>query len=548
MQRAAKNLWIGIRDALAYPILTRVPRDWVVIRLDRGLVDVPMHVDWLRGRRIRNLAQVVSLMQRASADARVRGVLLRVGRSPIGWAKLRAISRQVEELRAKGKRCVVYAESTGNAGAWLGALADAFWMTPEGRLDLIGIRVSSPYLKELLDRLGVRGDIFKAGRFKGAAEMIDRNAMSNATREALSDVVDGLYNALVDGLVRGRARDEAQAREWIDAGPYLAAEARELGLVDDLLYADEVGERLATACGSEGRMPRISDYGYARVSKPAFAFESLRGGQRVGVVPLTGMIRSIEATARPLARVLQRAARNRDIAAVVLRIDSPGGDALASDLIWRAVRKLREEKPVVASLSDTAASGGYYAACAANEIFSEDTTLTGSIGVILAGLEFDELLDRLGVHFDGVSRGAHSGIYDPYRRRSEDERALLKRQVRRHYETFLSRVAEGRGKDVSEIEPAAQGRIWSGARAEELDLVDHLGGLGDAIARARELAKIPETGLDPLWLSPEPSLLQRMRNLDGVRGGLGSGLRGERWEGNSWLEMQYYCPVAIPLR
>ena len=538
--RAARNLWITVRDLLAYPFVSRVPRDWVVVRLDRGLTDGPMPGDWLRAKRVRNLAQVESLLQRAAADSRVRGVLFRVGRAPLGWAKLRALARQLEALRDAGKRCVVYAENTGNAGAWLGSLADAFWMTLEGRLDLIGIRVSSPYLKKLLDRLGVRGDILKAGRYKGAAEIIDRAAMSEASREALSEVVDGLYGALVRGLASGRAESEEQAREWIDAGPYLAAEAKELGLVDELCYADELGEKLAELSGSEERVPRISDLAYARVSQPAFAFEPLSGGQRVGVVPISGVIRSIETTARPVARALQRAARDTRVAAVVLRIDSPGGDALASDLIWRAVRKLREKMPVVASLSDTAASGGYYAACAADEIFAEDTTLTGSIGVILAGLEFDELLSRLGVNFDGVQRGEHSAIYDPYRRRSQGERALLKRQVRHHYETFLERVAEGRSKSTQEIAPAAEGRVWTGARARELELGDHLGGLSDAVARAGALAEICGPPDEPVWLSPQPSLLDRMRNLEAARSPL--------LETEPWLEMQYYCPVAIALR
>ena len=301
-----------------------------------------------------------------------------------------------------------------------------------------------------------------------------------------------------------------------------------------------MSEQLAKLVEAEGPVSRISDLGYARVSKPAFAFESLSGGRRVAVVPLSGVIRSVDATARPLIRALQRAGRRSDVGAVVLRIDSPGGDALSSDLIWRAVRKLGEKKPVIASLSNTAASGGYYAACAAHEIFAEDTTLTGSIGVILAGLEFDELFERIGISFDGVARGEHSAIYDPYRRRSEDERALLKRQVRRHYETFVARVAEGRGCEPAEIEPAAQGRVWTGARAQDMGLIDRLGGLGEALARAHEVAKIPESPLGPLWMSPELSLLQRMRELEAAR------LLG--WESERWLEMQYYCPIAIPLR
>jgi protease-4 len=370
--------------------------------------------------------------------------------------------------------------------------------------------------------------------------------MSDDAREALASVVDELYATLVSALAARCDGNEERAKQWIDDGPYLACEAHEAGLVDDLIYSDELPARLAALTngeaseGSEADAHTLLDSVYLRVSQRRFALEPLvEGRAEIAVVPVLGLIRSSEHSARPLVSLLRRLASSPSVRAVVLRVNSPGGDPLASDLIWRAVEVLRRKKPVVASLSDTAASGGYYVAMGANEIIAEPTTLTGSIGVVMAALEFEDLLSELGVNFDGVRRGRHASIYDPYRRRSDEDRAVLERHVRGLYRGFVEKAARGRGCEVEALEKVAEGRVWTGAQAVQQGLVDSLGGLDTAVERATALAGLaPGSGEPVVWTTQVP-LWQRLRPAEAL--GTGAALE-------LLFRSQLWCPLQIPLR
>lgn len=536
--RLAQNAFGMLRDLLLAPVAARIPRDWVVVRLDRGLTELPPPRSWLQGLRPapRPLSSVLEAFGLARDDGRVRGVVLRLGQAPLGWAKVQALSRALLQLREAGKRVVVYADHTGNAGGWLGGIADRFWMAPEGRLDLLGIKLLSPHLRSALQRLGVRPAVIHAGRYKSAGEILSEDSMSEAARESLEPVADELYASLVGGLAHARCRDEDEARRCIDDGPYLAPEAEERGLVDALLYPDEIPAKLAELAGDDASRPEpelekrlIGDAAYLRVARPRFRWLPLGArGDRIAVVPLEGAIR--QGLARRLVPLLQRVERSPAFGGLVLRVNSPGGDPLSSDLIRRALARVAERKPVVASLADVAASGGYYAVVDAHEIFAEPATLTGSIGVVHAGVELDELLDRIGVYFDGVERGRHARIHDPSRARTQEERALLKRHVARVYESFVAHVARGRGRSVADVERIAQGRIWTGARALEHGLVDSLGGLGEAIERVRVLAEQP--GASVVHLNAERPVLDRL-----FRPALREPARGA----------QLWCPIRASL-
>jgi protease-4 len=500
--RVVGNALIAARDALAWPVAQLVPRDWLVLRLDHGLSDAPPGgLRWLEPAvpRPRCSAHVLEALEAASRDPQLQGVVVRVGLDGIGWGQAVELADAFRKLRGAGKLLVVYAEQTGNAGAWLGGLADRFWMTPEGRLDLVGVRSDGLFLRRVLERLGVRAEILAAGDYKSAGEMLTRDSMSEPAREALREVVDALWQQLVDGLAAGRAGNAERAARWIDGGPYLARQALEAGIVDALVYSDELPRRLVELAGRpvehdlEPHLRLVNESSYRALRAQRFAFQPLSGpGDQVAVVPLVGMIRRSDAGARGIVGVLRELARDPAVPAVVMRIDSAGGDVLASDLIARAVARLAERKPVVASMGDVAASGGYYVATSAHEILAEPTTLTGSIGVVLAGLDLEELLARLGIARDGLERGQHARIYDFTRRRPADERALLREQVERIYAGFVERVAARRRLSPSDAQAAARGRVWTGRAALERGLVDALGGLDAALARARALA-----GIDP---------------------------------------------------
>ena len=318
-RRLLQNLYGLARDALLAPLASRLSRDWIVIRLDRGVVEMPPARSWLQGflPAPRPLSSVLECLKRAREDARVRGVLLRLGTAPLGWAKVQSLARAMGEFRESGKRLVVYADSTGNAGGWLGGLADRFWMAPEGRLDLLGVKLVGPYLRGALDRFGIRPRVISAGRFKSAGEVLSRDGMSEAARASLEPVVDELYGALVGGLAASRCADDEAARKCIDDGPYLASEAREAGLVDELVYADEIPAKLAElagieveAGGSERDLEKrmIADTGYLRLARPRFRWSPvLDGRQEIAVVPLEGLIRSASARALvPLFRRIER--------------------------------------------------------------------------------------------------------------------------------------------------------------------------------------------------------------------------------------------------
>jgi protease-4 len=544
--RAAGNAALALRDALVWPIVRWTPRDWLVLRLDHGLSDAPPRgPSWLEPAfpRPRCTAHVLAALAAAARDSRLRGVVARLGPDGIGWGQAVELADAFTALRAAGKRLVVYAEHTGNAGAWLGGLAERFWMAPEGRLDLLGVRSDGLYFRRLLERLGVRADVLAAGDYKSAGEPFTRDSMSEPAREALGAVVDTLWQQLVEGLAAGRAGDAERAARWVDGGPYMAAQALEAGIVDGLAYPDELPRKLAELTGTEvpadqePQLRLVAEPGYRALSAPRFAFQPLRGaGDRVAVVPLVGVIRRPDAGAHGIVALLRELAGDPAVPAVVIRIDSPGGDVLASDLIARAVARLALRKPVVASLGDVAASGGYCVASEAHEIVAEPTSLTGSIGVVLAGLDFEGLLARLGIGLDGLERGRHARIYDATRRRPAEERALLREQVEGIYARFVERVALRRRLSPAAAAAVARGRVWTGRAAHGHGLVDALGGLDHALARARELAGIaarpPRMQLRaprrriPLW--------QRRDPLDG----------DPTASAGAWL----WCPIRVPLR
>src|SRR5262245_23942918 len=525
--RAASNVALALRDAFAWPIARFAPRDWLVLRLDHGLSDAPpAGPGWLQPlSRPRCTAHVLEALAAAARDPRLRGVIARIGLDGIGWGQAVELADAFAALRAAGKRLVVYAEQTGNAGAWLGGLAERFWMTPEGRLDLVGVRSDALFVRRGLERLGIRADVLTAGDYKSAGESLTRDSMSEPAREALDAVVGALWQQLVEGLAAGRAGTPERAAQWIDGGPYLASQALEAGIIDGLAYLDELPGKLAELDGETpdaGAEPEprrlVTESVYRALRTPRFAFRPLFGpGNAVAVVPLVGLIRGGDGGSRAAVALLRELADDPAVPAVVLRIASPGGDVLASDLIARAVARLASRKPVVASMGDVAASGGYCIAAEAHEIVAEPTTLTGSIGVVLVGADFEALLERLGIARDGLERGRHARIYDATRRRPAEERALLRDQVEQIYARFVERVAARRQLSGAAAAAAARGRVWTGRDALQRGLVDALGGLDLALARARERAGIAPTARR-VWLRAPSARWPRWRASDPLGG------------------------------
>jgi len=481
------------------------------------------------------LHRLVERLDRAAADRRVGAVLVAMKAPELGRARADEIRAAIRRLRAKGKPVTVHLLDAEPVHYLVAAAADEVVMAPAATLAITGVRVEVTFLKEMLDKLGVEAEILQVGEFKGAGEMLTRTGMSPQLREQYESYVGDLFDQLVEQVAADRGLPPERVRELIDTGVFTPEQALAAGLVDGIAYEDEAILRLARRAklvaesgGAEQAPPKVLR-DYARQSLDEADFSGITGlmrlmdlfagggktgsrggGKRIAVVHLSG---TIEDGSSPgllgggggpgaVLKAIREADTDDSVAAIVLRIDSPGGSALASDLIWREAS--RAEKPVVASLSDTAASGGYYVAVAADRIVAAPGTLTGSIGVVGGKVAVGGALERLGIRSDVVSKGRNAGWKSMQKPFAEHEREAFLGTMKDVYRLFTTKVAEGRRIDPAKMPELAEGRVYTGRMAREAGLVDRLGTLEDAIDEARELAGIGKDESFDRTLLPEP--------------------------------------------
>jgi protease-4 len=480
---------------------TAIPRSggfWVALRLGGVLPELAPPL-WPRvPEGSVALLDVLRALDAAARDPRVVGVVVRIAGVPGGWSRLHTLRRALAGVRASGKPVVAYAHALAVGDTYLASAASHVFLPESGAVHLVGLRAEGFFLHELLTRLDVTPEVLRVGAYKSAAETFTRDAMSPEAREQADALLDDLYAELVRGIAEGRGLSEADVRARIDAGPYTARGAIEAGLVDGCVYPDEIEATLAEIEPSRPERgpdpsPLVDASLYATWRAADPGWRPLVGDlPRLAYVVASGVIargdglRGLGSDA--LRALLERVRRDDGVRGVVLRVDSPGGDGLATDLVWRAVHRTTYDKPVVVSMGDVAASGGYYVAAAADRVLAEAGTLTGSIGVVGGKVNLAGLYRRLGVAKDGVERGARAGLLSETRGFTPDERAALRGELESVYDTFLRRVSDGRGMSRAAVEQVAQGRVWSGARAKTLGLVDALGGPLEALADVRRLA------------------------------------------------------------
>jgi protease IV len=510
VRRVGSGLARWVRRGLARRSLPRAERFWATLELPSPVLDVPLR-HWGRDG-ITSLLGLLEALEAVAEDPRVPGLALRVGGPPGGLAKALALRRALDAVRARGKRVVAWAESLDLESLYVASAADRLWIPETGRVVALGLRADGFYLRDLLARIDVKPEVVRVGTHKSAAEMLTNDRMSDAQREQLEAILGDTFDVLVEGIATGRGLDPTAVRERIDRGLFGAPAAREAGLVDDLVYRDALEERLEREAARESALPSAAEWMDARVLANARDAGGARawiaGPPRIAYVFASGAIgrgrggRGI--ASREFEERLGRIAEDRRVRGVVLRIDSPGGDALASDLLWRAVRVLRREKPVIASLAEVAASGGYYLASAADRVLAEAATITGSIGVIGGKLDLSGLYRRLGVGVDAVEVGDRAGLHSSARGFTAAEREAVGGEMRELYATFLARVAEGRGLAVDAVERVAEGRVFTGRRALAHGLVDTLGGPLEALREVRQRAGLRAT--EPVVLDLHPRL------------------------------------------
>lgn len=466
---------------------------YLLVEVDGRVEEVIGRAGWWppRPRPAVSLYALREIVDEAARDGRVRGLLLVVKAFHGGFAKAASLRAVIERARAAGKSVVVHLPlGGGTKEAYFAAAADRVILGPAAALAPVGVLASARYVRGALDRAGIVPEVHARGRYKTAAERIERTAMSNAQREQLDAVLDGVHGELVRAIADGCGVDEARARAIVDGAPYVGEEAVAAGLADDVAYDDEVPARLAAGGAKPPPVRHAASWLRART---ALRPRALRSPAVIAVVRVHGTIAGGAGFAPlgPMAvdeRVISavRIARaNPFVRGVVLHVDSPGGSALASDRIHHELVQLAKEKPLVACMGDVAASGGYYVAVAAHEIVARPSTITGSIGVIAARIVLEPLLERLGVVTQVLQRGAHARLLDPFLPLGADERMAVDREIEHIYRAFVGIVAAGRRRSPEDVESLAQGRVWTGADAHARGLVDRLGGLEDALDAVR---------------------------------------------------------------
>jgi protease-4 len=508
------------------------------LKLSGGLDETPTAADPILGSGGENFKTKLDRLAKAKSDAKVKSVVLELGDLSIGWGKLDELRNAIAGVRGAGKKVYAFAESADTKTLLAGLACDAFAMPPSGDLMLAGMRAEVMFFKDFFEKFHLQADFLQMGDFKGAAEPFMRSSMSPQFRKQFESVIDDFYEkSLVGQIVASRPNKNwtpEQVKKLIDEGAFTAKKAHEIGLVDFLGYQADLDAKIKSDGNAENAKV-VKDYAKEKqddvdLSNPFALFKLLSPpkpkttkGPKIAVIYAVGAITSGRGTtdfmgdggvgSTTMIEAIREAETDDNVKAIVLRVDSPGGSALASDLIWNELIKCK--KPVVASMGDVAASGGYYISMAARKIYAEPGTLTGSIGVVGGKIVTGKLFNWLGLKTDVIARGANSGLNSSDQPWNDSERRVMLGLMQDTYDQFLDKALEGRKKAGVEMNKEklltlAGGRIWTGRQAKAAELIDELGTLDDAVAGAKKLAGVEGENLELLILPHGRSLLERL--------------------------------------
>ena len=481
------------------------------------------------------VGSVVTALRKAKVDDRVSAVVLVPPPAPGLWGTVQEIRDAVIDFKESGKPVVAHIEFGMGQAYYLATACDQIFMSPTSPLMLVGVASYELFFRGTLDKVGIEADMLAAGDYKTAINTYTESAFTPEHREVSEALSRDFYEQLVDAIAEGRGMTRPRVREVIDQGPFVAADAVSLGLVDDLLYEDELLGRLS----SDDETVKVDFATYRRVEPQSLGLDT---GPRIAVVYAEGTINFGSSTidfpgsgqmvgSRTMTDAIREARDDPSIQAIVLRIDSPGGAATAADIIWRELSLAREQKPLVVSMAGVAASGGYYIAAPAHAIVAQPGTLTGSIGVFSGKFAAAGAFDKTGVGIEGVTHGEQADIFSPVDRFSDTARVAMQAQVDDIYERFLQVVAEGRAMSRDEVHAVAQGRVWTGRQALARGLVDELGGLRRAVVLAQVQAGIDAQ--QEVSLVPYPGPRSFVQVLTGAVRAVATG------EASGWLNSPY---------
>ena len=498
------------------------------LSLDVGgdIVELPATdvVAYLSDARAPTVRSIVDNLRKAKNDNRVRAVLIKptTFASPY-WGKVQEIRDALVDFKESGKPLYAYLEYGGDREYYLASVADKVFLMPASTLDLTGVATYQLFLRGTFDKIGVHPDIHHVGDFKTASNQYTETGYTPSHRAMDEWLNRDLYELIVSGIAHGRKKSDAEVRALIDEGPFLAEHAKRAGLVDEVIYEDQVAERLKDS--DSGDLSTIQGDDYGRVSVASLGLDR---GPRIAVVYAVGAIVSGESGFDPLngatvgsetlIQSIRAARRDSSVRAIVLRVDSPGGSATASDAVWRELMLARDDKPLIVSMSDLAASGGYYIAMPGHAIVAQPSTLTGSIGIFGGKFITGGAYEKLGANIESTSIGKHAEMNSPARPYNADELKKVTEQLESFYTQFVGKVAAARGKTPEQINAIAEGRVWTGRQASQNGLVDALGGLETAIDLAKDKAGIDPDDSVRLVVYPEPkTFYEIVSDLSGAR-------------------------------
>ena len=482
------------------------------------------------GQTLKTVRSLTSELDLIRKNEKAIGVILKIRNLGTGWAKLQEIQNKIIQLRESGKVVISHINGGGNMEYLLACAADQIFLTPTGTVGLTGLRAEVMFYAGLFEKLDIQAEMIAIGKYKSAVEPFTQDRMSEPFREAIDAVLDDLHVQQVEMIAGGRTHLDAVAvAQLIDKGPFTAQESLENGLVDGLLYYDELLSSVKTESAdpiefvtthgkTSKEAPDLTGFAglmrvFSMLSPPKKSAQS-SDTPRIALIYAVGPILTDVPdspfgtgeiiTSRKFTEALRQVRTDHSTKAAVIRIDSPGGSALASDLIWREVFLTQREKPVVVSMSDIAGSGGYYIAMAAGTIVAQPATITGSIGVFGGKFNLKGLYNKLGLTKEVVTRGRNANIYSDYGSFTLTERERVEKLIKTVYEDFVRKAAEGRGKTEEEIHEIAQGRVWTGKQAKEIGLVDVLGGLDIALSVAKANAGLKKDDEVQIFVMPKP--------------------------------------------
>jgi len=453
-------------------------------------------------------------LHHAANDSKIKAVVLQPRAVAAGWAKLQEIRQEIAEFKKSGKPVYAYLQSPGSREYYLASVADKIYLSPDDMMDVKGFLLEEMYFKNSLDKLGVQVEVDHIGKYKDAGDLFTKTGMTPETREVLNQVLDQIYNNFCSSIAQSRHLTADQVKSLVDNGPFMASQAKTNGLIDELGYEDQLYTDLKKRTGSnELNKVSIRSYFKAVPGKGDRIAVLVGEGEIVRGEPQEGFGDTTNISSGGFAKVIRQVRNDGSIKGVIVRVNSPGGDSVASDEILHELKLLSAAKPLAISMSDYAASGGYFISMTGDPIVSYPNTLTGSIGVLYIRPNLHGLFDKLGVTEDQISRGKLANLDDPSQPLSEAGRLKLHDSIEATYKSFVGKVAASRKKNFDQIDALGQGHVWMGAQAKQNGLVDQLGGLSEAIEIVRKKANLSATGETNLVMFPaRRSLFEMLSN------------------------------------